>query len=805
MDPDWAALDVLRERIVGVDAQVSGLLTQRQALVEQYERHRLAIFNRAGAAPSAAVPPVAASVSPAPSPRQEWSGARVRALTLGLGATLLGISALTFTAVAWSRLGDGGRAVLLLLATALITGLALALRGRLPMTAEAFAGLAIVLALVDLYAVRRAGVAGGMSWQVWWIVGVLATAGFAAALGRVAGRRTTRFAVAALLPVAPELVADRVGQTEWAAALILAGLAALIVYVKARWARHLYRESRVVLALHAIGSWLAAAVLAGIDAWQAASAPAAVLPALAVAALAAAPELARRRLTDPTLRAGAAALTAGVPAGVLLTLVSPVVGDDGLGALAVVAGGATVLTAAYLGGAGRRLGGAVAGALFAVPGTLWALSVSLPAVLGPLEWLSEPWGGTVNAVAREFYRGPHGSGALSGSWAAVASLVAIAAVAAGLGLRWPLLIGIASAAIVLGIVVTPVIAGATVLVTLGATTAAVVLILLGAAWADRTRADRGLALLAGAAVGAAPTAGWAAVSPAASVMTLGVLTLAAGAAAVVARTAAVRSLLAGLAASLVATFTGVVTNAAGAGLAPAGFAAAVAAGAVVLFGVHPLRADRVTGVVLECVGASAALAGLLVAGDARIWLAGALTALACIAVLGALRPDRRVLYGSAAGALALAAIWAWLATAEVGVVEAYTAPAAAVALAAGVIQWRTGPGRSWITLGPALLLAIGPTLVMGMADDDGVRLVVAALLGLAAVIAGGVLRLQAPLCLGAVALLLLAIDQWGDDIVRLPRWITLGVVGVLLMWIGATFEHRRRDWRRTTEVVGRFG
>jgi uncharacterized membrane protein AbrB (regulator of aidB expression) len=78
-------------------------------------------------------------------------------------------------------------------------------------------------------------------------------------------------------------------------------------------------------------------------------------------------------------------------------------------------------------------------------------------------------------------------------------------------------------------------------------------------------------------------------------------------------------------------------------------------------------------------------------------------------------------------------------------------------------------------------------------------------LSLAAVIAGALLRLQAPLCIGAVALLLIGMDQWGADLVRMPRWITLGAAGVLLMWIGATFEHRRRDWRRASDVIGTFG
>ena len=106
-----------------MDAQIAPLAHQRAALVAEYERHRFAILGR--------TPPPALG-PPAPE-RQEWSGARVRALLLWLGAALLGISAITFTAVAWSRLGDGGRAALLIATTAAVTALALALRRRLPM------------------------------------------------------------------------------------------------------------------------------------------------------------------------------------------------------------------------------------------------------------------------------------------------------------------------------------------------------------------------------------------------------------------------------------------------------------------------------------------------------------------------------------------------------------------------------------------------------------------------------------------------------------------------------------------------
>ena len=80
----------MRGRITGIDTQVSHLLAERQSLVADYERHRFAIVDRlrptvvpVGAAPVAAGPVAAATHQ---HPRQEWSGARVRALLLWLGA-----------------------------------------------------------------------------------------------------------------------------------------------------------------------------------------------------------------------------------------------------------------------------------------------------------------------------------------------------------------------------------------------------------------------------------------------------------------------------------------------------------------------------------------------------------------------------------------------------------------------------------------------------------------------------------------------------------------------------------------------
>jgi uncharacterized membrane protein AbrB (regulator of aidB expression) len=66
-------------------------------------------------------------------------------------------------------------------------------------------------------------------------------------------------------------------------------------------------------------------------------------------------------------------------------------------------------------------------------------------------------------------------------------------------------------------------------------------------------------------------------------------------------------------------------------------------------------------------------------------------------------------------------------------------------------------------------------------------------------------RLQAPLALGSLALLVLAIDTFGPEAARLPRWVPLAAVGALLMWIGTTFERRRDDARRATRRLAHFG
>jgi hypothetical protein len=246
-------------------------------------------------------------------------------------------------------------------------------------------------------------------------------------------------------------------------------------------------------------------------------------------------------------------------------------------------------------------------------------------------------------------------------------------------------------------------------------------------------------------------------------------------------------------------------TAAGVSIAEAGFIISAAAGAVLLLGVHARRGAP-DGPVIEAIGLAGMFVGGAVTAPSHAWLAGSLTLATPVFALAALRRDRAIAYGSAAAATALGATWAWLAVAGVTVVEAYTLPAAAVALGAGLIAWRQqGPGRSWLAFGPTIVIGLGPTLDLAIQHNDPLRTILTASAAAALMLVGAHRRLQAPLVLGASALLLLAIDTFGPAAARLPRWVPLAIAGVLLMWVGARFERSRDAARRASRTFHGFG
>ncbi|MFZ0161851.1 MAG: hypothetical protein WAL50_22710, partial [Kineosporiaceae bacterium] len=133
-------------------------------------------------------------------------------------------------------------------------------------------------------------------------------------------------------------------------------------------------------------------------------------------------------------------------------------------------------------------------------------------------------------------------------------------------------------------------------------------------------------------------------------------------------------------------------------------------------------------------------------------------------------------------------------------VELWSLPTALVLLAVGVRLLLTHPRmRSWISVTPGLVLLLIPTLMLALDGRPIWRVVLLTVLGGAVVAAGAVRRLQAPVVFGGVVLAVHAIAQLGPWVVRTlagqPRWLTLAIVGALLLGLGATYERRLRELR----------
>jgi hypothetical protein len=172
----------------------------------------------------------------------------------------------------------------------------------------------------------------------------------------------------------------------------------------------------------------------------------------------------------------------------------------------------------------------------------------------------------------------------------------------------------------------------------------------------------------------------------------------------------------------------------------------------------------------------------------------------------AFRPAvNRVLAGAAAGCQLLA-WWLLLGSHQVALVEAYTVPAAAVALLAGLLARRAGaPVRSWVAYGPALAAAFLPSLASILVDPDApLRRLALGLGAVAVLVVGSERRNQAGVVAGGVLLAVSAGYELALVWQRLPTWIPLTAAGLLLVWLAVTYERRRRDLARLRAAVNRM-
>lgn len=723
----------------------------------------------------------------------EWSPRRVQNLLLSLGALLLAVAATVFAAVTYDRLGVGGRAAVLLGLTGLAAAAAPHLRTRgLVATAESLAAVALALAALDAWGLRRLGLGADLELGTWLPVTSAALAALAAGYAVATGLRAVRLGSLALAHVAALLAVARLEPSVAETSLLLTLLAAVHVVAVAA----LVDRDRTAVVRDLLGAAAVGAVLTGCAGLAAAlvSVPvdgsAAVLPLAASALLAAGGAVAVRpgRLQTalaavPVVLLAGAAVVAAVERDVARDLLP-------LAALAVALAG--LGTAALLPRRPRTgvVGGAAAVAAAAVVAVAEPLTTGL---LGPLTWLVDPWSLPAGADARSAVSPTE---VWEGSAAAVGVLVLVAAGAAAAGA----VLGRARAGAALA-------AGTALLAALlaplavdgGHRTALLWLLLLAAGLAvaaDRLRDRGGEVLLAAAAAPAVLAAGWSLADRSPTLVVLPVVAF----------------LLAGVAARRWSTPT-VAGAVGGAGL----FAAAALGATAVARG---LAAEQTGGLLLVVPGALLALscglpagapaacarragahaaavvvaaaAVLLAVGDVG-WLSWTLAATGLLALVTALEPARRRA-APVGGLLLTASSWVRLADAGIGAPEPYVLPLAGLALGLGHLRLRRQPTTSsHAAYGPGLALLLLPSLLAALSGTGLARPLLLGAVALGVLLVGAAARLQAPLLLGGGTLAVLALDLLAPYATAVPRWTALAAAGTLLVVVGATFEQRLRE------------
>lgn len=223
------------------------------------------------------------------------------------------------------------------------------------------------------------------------------------------------------------------------------------------------------------------------------------------------------------------------------------------------------------------------------------------------------------------------------------------------------------------------------------------------------------------------------------------------------------------------------------GLAWVVLASAVAAGADVL-----KRRDADALLVQAAVFASLGIC--VTSSDVNVLSIAFVVASAGAAVV-AMRPHRRSI-GWLSAALSIATFWTRLTIADVHVVEAYTLPVAVLTLFAGYRASRRTPElSSWTTYGTGLSIAVLPSLALLTDSETLVRPALLAWAALAMLLTGASGRMKSPLAIGAATLLLTAAVQFAPYVNHVPRWAAIGVVGTLLIVVGATYERRLHEVR----------
>ncbi|WNI25825.1 SCO7613 C-terminal domain-containing membrane protein [Streptomyces sp. ITFR-16] len=831
LPPPAEELAILDRELARLDLRRSQLLTRRAWLVSVLQ----APAPRPAAPPGVPFsPPGRVSTPPAPPFAPQAPAARSRSaqnVLLTLGGLLLTIAALAFTLVSWGEMGIGGRsAVLGAVTAAVLAAPALLLRRGLSSTAEALAGLASVLMVLDAYALHRVAVpdAGGLGYAA-AASAVLAV--LWAAYGLLLNRLRLPLPLAVLsaqLPLVLWAWAERADALVFAGALLATAAVDCAIAVRCKDA--------VVRAVACAGlGWTGAAglLVALVESVTAGEPSGAVAPgALLLAGAAIALVGARSAAPGPAgvggTVAGLAAVAAvgGVPAaGVPAGWVVPVY---------LLCGGALLLgVRAPLGGPVRQ-GLMWASGLVTVASVLFSLAPVAVVSMGAVTQLGQVWSG----VPRDGARGAVGATGLP--WAEmVAAPVVLLLVAVVLGaayrswegvLRWAEPVTgagsggrgtVGASAVVLGW------AGLTVLPAAldlsYAAALAMQLVLVAGAFTlavDGLRRGPSGVASAAAVIGSAGAVEAALLSLGTEPTTytsFGVLLVVFTTASVVLEAPSVASpsrvlvTVQASAASAAVVCAAVMAAALGASLELSVHRAAPLVLAVpavtVLLGAR--LKGRAVAVPVEVTGAVTGLVAVVMAlGDLR-FLALVLALCGVLAAATALRPERRPVAGYLATVLFVLAAWVRLSASGVSSPEAYTVPVTVPALVIGVLRRRRDPSASsWTAYGAGLAATLVPSLFAAWTDAHWPRPLLLGAAALVITLVGARLRLQALLVLGGTVLALDALHELAPYVVQvvgaMPRWVAPALAGALLLAVGATYEKRLRDARRLRDALGRM-
>src|SRR5690606_32814088 len=120
--------------------------------------------------------------------------------------------------------------------------------------------------------------------------------------------------------------------------------------------------------------------------------------------------------------------------------------------------------------------------------------------------------------------------------------------------------------------------------------------------------------------------------------------------------------------------------------------------------------------------------------------------------------------------------------------------------AAGTPTVNSWPGRwhgSWALLAPGLVTTVLASIISTFTDPLTWRAILVIVLALIAILVGSSQKLAAPFLIGIIVLpvenVFVFLVQIGRGVESMPWWITLAVVGAVLLIIAVTYERRQGE------------